>query len=73
MTVKRYAEEWSDDWSAWEHNELNYRDPSAAHEKALRLESKGAKNIVIRPKGHGRYLLTWMEPREKSTRHAKTY
>ena len=44
----------------WTHREAIYSDPSAAHEKALRLKSDGAASIKITPRS-GRYILRWME------------
>ena len=45
---------------SWEHKKLVYADPSAAHEKALKLQSAGAKTIVIMS-GGGKHVLSWME------------
>jgi hypothetical protein len=44
----------------WIHKESIYSDPSAAHEKALKLQSSGAASIRITPRS-GRYVLRWME------------
>jgi hypothetical protein len=44
----------------WAHKTATYSDPSAAHEKALRLQSAGAKTIKITPTG-GRFVVSWME------------
>jgi hypothetical protein len=43
----------------WIHKELTYFDPSAAHEKAIKLQSEGAKTIIIKPH-KGKYLLSYM-------------
>jgi hypothetical protein len=44
----------------WINRQAKYINPSAAHERALRLKSAGAKNIVITPR-HGIHVITWME------------
>ena len=45
---------------SWVHKSASYTDPSAAHEKAMKLQSAGAKTVVVRP-AHGKFTLTWME------------
>jgi len=45
-----------------------YSDPSAAHEKGMRLKSRGAYRVTIEP-DHGRYVLTaWFLTCEQATK-----
>ena len=44
----------------WIHKSAEYSDPSAAHERAMKLRNGGASRVTITP-AKGKFLVTWME------------